>query len=100
MPRSKTIQSGRPVRSWEQPFRVADLFQTYLPMLVLIVIMALFIYNLGYFYGLDWRYMSLLRTRDYYSGTLPGACSGADFIHFSDSTDFRQFFRAVSETAA
>lgn len=56
MPRSKTIQSGRPVRSWEQPFRVADLFQTYLPMLVLIVIMALFIYNLGYFYGLDWRY--------------------------------------------
>ena len=72
MPRSKTIQSGRPVRSWEQPFRVADLFQTYLPMLVLIVIMALFIYNLGYFYGLDWRYMSLLRTRDYYSGTLPG----------------------------
>lgn len=60
MPRSKTIQSGRPVRSWEQPFRVADLFQTYLPMLVLIVIMALFIYNLGYFYGLDWRYMSLL----------------------------------------
>lgn len=51
MPRSKTIQSGRPVRSWEQPFRVADLFQTYLPMLVLIVIMALFIYNLGYFTG-------------------------------------------------
>lgn len=76
MPRSKTIQSGRPVRSWEQPFRVADLFQTYLPMLVLIVIMALFIYNLGYFYGLDWRYMSLLRTRDYYSGTLPGLVLG------------------------
>ena len=98
MPRSKTIQSGRPVRSWEQPFRVADLFQTYLPMLVLIVIMALFIYNLGYFYGLDWRYMSLLRTRDYYSGTLPGLVLG--LIHFSDSTDFRQFFRAVSETAA
>lgn len=76
MPRSKTIQSGRPVRSWEQPFRVADLFQTYLLMLVLIVIMALFIYNLGYFYGLDWRYMSLLRTRDYYSGTLPGLVLG------------------------
>ena len=76
MPRSKTIQSGRPVRSWEQPFRVADLFQTYLPMLVLVVIMALFIYNLGYFYGLDWRYMSLLRTRDYYSGTLPGLVLG------------------------
>lgn len=76
MSRSKTTQSDQFVRRREQPFRVADLFQAYLPMLALVIIMALFIFNLGYFYSLGWRYMSLLRTRDYYNGALPGLILG------------------------
>lgn len=67
----KQFISQNQVRIVEDRFRVSDLFQTYLPALMIIVLAALFIYNLGYFYALDWRYLSLLRTQDYYSGMLP-----------------------------
>lgn len=54
-----------------RPFRLADLFQTYLPALMLVVLAALFVYNVGYFYLVDRRYLSILTVRDYYDGSLP-----------------------------
>lgn len=67
----KQFISENRVQIVNDQFRVSDLFQTYLPALMVIILLALFIYNLGYFYALDWRYLSLLRTQDYYSGMLP-----------------------------
>lgn len=54
-----------------RPFRLTDLFQTYLPALMLVVLAALFVYNIGYFYAFDRRYLSLLAVKDYYDGSLP-----------------------------
>lgn len=54
-----------------RPFRLADLFQTYLPALMLVVLAVLFVYNAGYFYLVDRRYLSILTVKDYYDGSLP-----------------------------
>ena len=54
-----------------EQFRVIDLFQAYLPILMIVVLSVLLVYNLGYFYALDWHYLYLLRMADYYAGTLP-----------------------------
>ncbi len=54
-----------------RPFRLTDLFQTYLPALMLVVLAALFVYNVGYFYWVDRRYLSILTVQDYYNGSLP-----------------------------
>ena len=67
----KRFVSPNRVRLVNEQFRITDLFQAYLPILMIVVLSALVIFNLGYFYALDWCYLHLLRTADYYGGSLP-----------------------------
>ena len=67
----KHFVSENRVQLVNEQFRVIDLFQAYLPILMIVVLSVLLVYNLGYFYALDWHYLYLLRMADYYAGTLP-----------------------------